>query len=62
MDGNAFEMISSFFEKLLAMVDTLKEFMTREINILGYEFSVWGLIGGSLLVTILIIVLIKAIL
>lgn len=42
-------------EQLLSMAQTLFDFLMQEITILGYQVSMWGLIGGVGLITIFII-------
>lgn len=59
------DIITGFFEKLMSLYQTLKEFLFTEIeiDIVGIEiakFSVWELLGGGILVTILTIAIIKS--
>lgn len=42
-------------EQLLSMAQTLFDFLMQEITILGYQVSMWGLLGGVGLITIFII-------
>ena len=58
---NAFAFIFEFFEKILALCENLKNFLFEEVNIFGETISVWGLLSGGIVVTILVAVLIKAI-
>lgn len=54
------EIIIGFFEKLMSLYETLKNFLFEEISILGQTFSVWELLGGGALITILTIAIVKA--
>lgn len=42
-------------EQLLSMAQTLFDFLMQEVTILGYQVSMWGLLGGVGLITIFII-------
>lgn len=54
------EIIIGFFEKLMSLYEALKNFLFEEISILGQTFSVWELLGGGALITILTIAIVKA--
>lgn len=53
--NNIIDFIWSTAEQLLSMAQTLFDFMMQEITILGYQVSMWGLLGGVGLITIFII-------
>lgn len=54
------EIITGFFEKLMSLYEALKNFLFEEISILGQTFSIWELLGGGALITILTIAIVKA--
>ena len=62
MSDNPFSFILDFFNVLSNLAASVKSFLFTQVSVLGYTFSVWQLLGGSLLVTILVAVFIKAIL
>lgn len=49
------EFIWNTAEQLLEMAQVLFDFLMQEITILGYQVSMWGLLGGAGLITIFII-------
>ena len=58
---NIFEdILYPFFEKLLEMAGTLKDFLFSEIEVLGVTVSVIGLLGAGMIVTVLVAVIVKA--
>lgn len=53
--NNIIEFIWNTAEQLLAMAQVLFDFLMQEITILGYQVSLWGLLGGVGLIAIFII-------
>lgn len=53
--NNIIEFIWNTAEQLLSMAQVLFDFLMQEITILGYQVSVWGLLGGVGLIAIFII-------
>lgn len=62
MESNVFSLILEFFEKLMEMFNSFKEFLMSSITVGGEEISVWALLGSSLLVGVLIFLVVKTIL
>lgn len=53
--NNIIEFIWNTAEQLLSMAQVLFDFLMQEITLLGYQVSVWGLLGGVGLIAIFII-------
>lgn len=53
--NNIIDFIWNTAEQLLSMAQTLFDFLMQDITILGYQVSVWGLLGGVGLIAIFII-------
>ena len=53
--NNIIEFIWSTAEQLLEMSQVLFDFLMQKITILGYDVSLWGLLGGVGLIAIFII-------
>lgn len=53
--NNIIDFIWNTAEQLLSMAQVLFDFLMQDITILGYQVSVWGLLGGSGLIAIFII-------
>jgi hypothetical protein len=53
--NNIIEFIWNTAEQLLSMAQVLFDFLMQEITILGYDVSLWGLLGGVGLIAIFII-------
>ena len=62
MTGNTFDMMIDFFKALLSVGRSLKSFLFASLDLGFIEISVWGLITGGALVTVLVMVFIKAVL
>lgn len=58
-DVNYFELIWLTFEKMVTLFQILYEFLFSQIEILGYEFSLWSVLGGGLISVLLVAFLIK---
>ena len=41
------EILFSFFEQVMALTQTLRDWLFSEVTILGETFSVWSIIGGA---------------
>lgn len=52
---NIIDFIWNTAEQLLSMAQVLFDFLMQEFTILGYQVSVWGLLGGVGLIAIFII-------
>lgn len=59
--GNIFQMLLDFGSLLFTLAENLKAFLTTEISVLGINFSVWGLLGSGLIITVLVWAFIKAV-
>ena len=53
--NNIIDFIWNTAEQLLEMAQVLFDFLMQEITILGYQVSLWGLLGGVGLIAIFII-------
>lgn len=53
--NNIIDFIWETAEQLLSMAQVLFDFLMQEITILGYQVSMWGLLGGVGLIVIFII-------
>lgn len=53
--NNIVDFIWETAEQLLSMAQVLFDFLMQEITILGYQVSMWGLLGGVGLIVIFII-------
>lgn len=53
--SNIIDFIWSTAEQLLSMAQVLFDFLMQEITILGYQVSMWGLLGGVGLIVIFVI-------
>ncbi len=62
MTNNWLQFIFDFFDKIVSMFGAFKSFLLSSITIFDVEISVWALLGGGLLLTVLIAMIIKAIL
>lgn len=53
--NNIIDFIWETAEQLLSMAQVLFDFLMQEITILGYQVSMWGLLGGVGLILIFVI-------
>lgn len=53
--NNIIDFIWSTAEQLLSMAQALFDLLMQEITILGFQVSIWGLLGGVGLIAIFII-------
>ena len=53
--NNIIDFIWDTAEQLLEMAQVLFDFLMQKITILGYDVSLWGLLGGVGLIAIFII-------
>lgn len=54
------QLMTSFFKKLMDLKDVLFDFLFTEFDVFGMTLSVWQVVGGVGIVSILIMVFIKA--
>lgn len=54
------QLMTSFFQKLMDLKDVLFDFLFTEFDVFGMTLSVWQVVGGVGIVSILIMVFIKA--
>lgn len=61
MSTNPLQFIFDLFDKFQGFAGACKSFLFYEIGVGDLSFTVWQLIGGGALVTVLVMVLIKLI-
>ena len=59
MTSNPMEFIFQLFERFQSFTEVCKEFLFTEINVLDTTLSVWEFLGGGLLITVLVIIIVK---
>jgi len=57
----SFDLIFEFIDKIISLGTTVWNFLFTTIEIMDYRFSVFSLLGGTLLVTLVVLLLVKAV-
>lgn len=57
----SFDLIFEFIDKILNLGVTVWNFLFTTIEVLDYRFSVFSLLGGTLLVTLTLLLIVKAV-